>query len=60
MAERDYIISEERHRPRRHCRRCGEDVYDGTSFYSDGYQTIHMDCYFKERTESANGGNDDE
>lgn len=59
MAERDYIISEERHRPRRRCRRCGEDVFDGSSFMMDGYQTVHMDCYFNERAESQ-GGTDNE
>ncbi len=46
MAERDYIISEERHRNRTRCRVCGESVYNGASFYTDGYQTVHMDCYF--------------
>jgi hypothetical protein len=30
-------------------------VFDGSSFMTDGYQTIHMDCYFNERTESQGG-----
>ena len=48
MPELDYIINEERYRQRTRCRVCGEYVYNGSAFYTDGYQTVHLDCAFGE------------
>lgn len=53
MAEHDYIISEERHGPRSRCRICGESVYNGSSFYTDGYQTVHLWCEEEEEHEQT-------
>lgn len=55
MPELDYIISEERHRPRSRCRICGESLYNGQAFYSDGYSSVHIDC----EDDFLRGGTDD-
>ena len=34
------------HRPRKHCRICGERVEREESCYTDGYQLVHLDCFF--------------
>lgn len=40
-------------RVRRNCRICGERVEREEPCYMDGYQTVHLDCFF---AEAAEGG----
>lgn len=34
------------HRFRCNCRICGECVAPGEAFYTDGYTTVHLCCFF--------------
>lgn len=46
------VIEEMSRRRRVSCRICGETICFGESFYTDGYTTEHMDCYFEQQKEN--------
>ena len=46
------VIEEMSRRRRTACRICGELIRFGESFYTDGYTTEHMDCYFEQQKEN--------
>ena len=46
------VIQEERYKPRRNCRICGDPIFDGSAFYTDGQQTSHMNCLLGQKEDS--------
>jgi hypothetical protein len=34
------------HRRRKNCRICGDEIGHEEAFYTDGYTTVHMSCFF--------------
>lgn len=34
------------HRRRKNCRICGDEIGHEEAFYTDGYDTVHMSCFF--------------